>query len=76
MMTDVLRTPDERFLGLSDFPYDPIYINDLKNFDGLRMHYVDIGPQDAGQVFLCLHGEPIWSYLFSPALALRSIISQ
>lgn len=57
-MTDLLRTPDEQFLGLSDFLYDPIYINDLKKFEGLRMHYVDIGPQDAGQVFLCLHAEP------------------
>jgi haloalkane dehalogenase len=63
-MTDVLRTPDERFLDLPDFPYDPIYIDDLKGFEGLRMHYVDEGPPKAGNIFLCLHGEPTWSYLF------------
>lgn len=27
------------------------------------MHYVDEGPEDA-PVFLCLHGEPTWSYLY------------
>ena len=27
------------------------------------MHYVDEGPLDAG-LFLCLHGEPTWSYLY------------
>lgn len=63
-MTEVLRTPDERFLDLSDFPYDPVYIDDLKGFEGLRIHYVDEGPQGADHIFLCLHGEPTWSYLY------------
>lgn len=63
-MTEVLRTPDERFLDLPDFHYDPIYIDDLKGFEGLRMHYVDEGPQQADSIFLCLHGEPTWSYLY------------
>ena len=63
-MTDVLKTPDERFLELSDFPYDPVYIDNLKGFEGLRMHYVDEGPQGADHIFLCLHGEPTWSYLY------------
>jgi len=27
------------------------------------MAYVDEGPADAAQVFLCLHGNPTWSYL-------------
>ena len=27
------------------------------------MHYVDEGPADA-PVYLCLHGEPTWSYLY------------
>jgi hypothetical protein len=31
-MTEVLRTPEERFMDLPDFPYDPIYIEDLKGF--------------------------------------------
>ncbi len=63
-MTDILRTPDERFADLPDFPYDPIYIDGLKGFEGLRMHYVDAGHPQAGTTFLCLHGEPTWSYLY------------
>jgi len=63
-MAEVLRTPEERFDDLPDFPYDPVYIDELKGFEGLRMHYVDEGPRDAGHVFLCLHGEPTWSYLY------------
>ena len=63
-MTEVLRTSDERFLDLPNFPYNPTYIDDLKGFEGLRMHYLDEGLQNADQIFICLHGEPTWSYLF------------
>jgi pimeloyl-ACP methyl ester carboxylesterase len=63
-MTEVLRTPEERFVNLQGFPYNPVYIEDLKGFAGLRMHYVDEGMQNAEQVFLCLHGEPTWGYLY------------
>lgn len=63
-MPDILRTPEERFAELPDFPYRPLYIEDLKGYDGLRLHYVDEGPQDAENCFLCLHGEPTWSYLY------------
>ena len=63
-MTETLRTPKERFNDLPDFPYTPIYLEDLKGYEGLRMHYVDEGPRDAENVFLCLHGEPTWSYLY------------
>jgi len=59
-----LRTPEERFIDLRDFPYDPIYIDNLEGFEGLRLHYVDEGPEDADHIFLCLHGEPTWSYLY------------
>jgi len=55
----VLRTPDERFAALADFPYEPRYVE----VGGLRMAYVDEGPAD-GDVVLCLHGEPTWSYLY------------
>ena len=55
----VLRTPDERFENLKDYPYDPNYMI----IDGLRIHYLDEGPKDANPIFL-LHGEPAWSYLF------------
>jgi haloalkane dehalogenase len=63
-MTDILRTPEERFENLPAFDFAPLYIDDLKGFEGLRMHYVDEGPADAANVFLCLHGEPTWAYLF------------
>jgi len=61
--TPFLRTPDENFAGLVEFPYEPHYLD----VDGLRMHYVDEGPADA-PVALMLHGMPTWSYLY------RSII--
>lgn len=57
---DVYRTPDERFAGLPDFPFEPHYAT-LK--DGLRVHFVDEGPRD-GPVVLLLHGEPTWCYLY------------
>ena len=63
-MTKILRTPEERFINLPDFPFDPVYIDDLKGFEGLRLHYVDVGPENADHTFLCLHGEPTWGYLF------------
>jgi hypothetical protein len=43
-----LRTPDERFNALPDFSYAPNYLDNLKGCEGLRMHYVDEGPRDAG----------------------------
>ena len=63
MTIEAKRTPEERFSGLKDWDYTPHYIDDLPGYDGLRMHYVDEGPKDA-PVFLCLHGEPSWSYLY------------
>ena len=63
-MIAVLKTPEERFINLPDFPYEPVYIDDLKHFEGLRLHYVDEGPQNVDHIFLCLHGEPTWSYLY------------
>jgi len=60
----VLRTPDERFAGLADYPFAPQYLTVI-DADGtaLRLHYVDEGPRDAAPVLL-LHGEPSWSYLY------------
>ena len=63
-MTEVLRTPKERFIDLPDFPYDPIYVEELKGFEGLRMSYLDEGPKNTDHTFLCLHGEPTWGYLY------------
>lgn len=53
----VIRTPDERFANLPDFPYQPRYVE----VNGLRVHYIDEGQ---GEIILCLHGEPSWSYLY------------
>jgi len=60
---NILRTAEERFANLSGFDHEPRYLNDLPGYAGLRMHYVDEGPRDA-EVFLCLHGEPTWSFLY------------
>ena len=68
MSIEALRTPDERFSVLPGFPYAPNYLDDLDGFESLRMAYVDEGPRDAEIVFLCLHGEPTWSYLYRKML--------
>lgn len=59
-----LRTPDERFADLPDFPYSPRYC-DVDDDEGgrLRMAWVEDGPEAAGPI-LMLHGEPSWSYLY------------
>jgi haloalkane dehalogenase len=64
MTIEALRTPDERFRDLPEFSYQPHYIDDLAGYDGLRMAFVDEGPRDVAHTFLCLHGEPSWSYLY------------
>ena len=56
----ILRTPDERFVGLADYPFAP---NFHQVTPDLRLHYVDEGPRAATPV-LMLHGEPTWSYLY------------
>ena len=63
-MEQVLRTPEERFEALPDFAYPPLYLDDLAGYEGLRCHYLDLGPADASQTFFCLHGEPTWAFLF------------
>ena len=60
----ILRTPEERFARLPFFPWAPRYVDDLVGYEGLRLHYLDEGPKDASEVFLCLHGEPTWAYLY------------
>ena len=61
---EFLRTPDDRFDALPGYPFAPHYAANLPGFEGLRMHYLDEGPRDAAHVFLCLHGQPTWSYLY------------
>jgi len=61
---EVLRTPDERFADLADYPFAPHYLT-VTDADGtdLRIHYIDEGPRDAAPILL-MHGEPSWSYLY------------
>jgi len=61
----ILRTPDDRFADLPDFPYQPHYVE----INGLRVHYLDEG---AGEIILCLHGEPTWSYLYRKMIPILS----
>lgn len=61
---DALRTPDAAFADLPDYPWAPKYVNDLPSIPGLRMHYLDEGPEDSEVTWLCLHGNPAWSYLY------------
>jgi haloalkane dehalogenase len=61
---EALRTPDARFQGLPGYRYEPHYVDSLVGYEGLRAHYLNLGPKDAKRTFLCLHGEPTWSYLY------------
>ena len=61
---DALRTPEDCFANLQDYPWQPNYLSDLPALDGLRMHYLDAGSPDATTTYLCLHGNPAWSYLY------------
>lgn len=59
-----IRTADDRFEGLPGFPWSPRYTDALPALDGLRLAYLDEGPRDAPLIWLCLHGNPSWSYLY------------
>ena len=60
---EFVRTPEGRFGGLDDYPYEPRYVD----IDGLRMACVVVEPEGADDdtaTFLLLHGEPTWGYLY------------
>jgi haloalkane dehalogenase len=67
-MTAALRTPDDRFTNLPGYNFAPHYVDSLPGYEGLRVHYLDEGPRDATKTFLCLHGQPTWSYLYRKML--------
>jgi haloalkane dehalogenase len=60
----ILRTPDERFANLPDFPFTPNY-RGVTDADGttIRIHYLDEGSANADPILL-MHGEPSWCYLY------------
>jgi haloalkane dehalogenase len=66
---EILRTPDERFIDLPGYHFDPHYIQigyqspEQRGRYILRMHYLDEGPREAAPV-LMIHGEPSWCYLY------------
>jgi haloalkane dehalogenase len=59
-----LRTADENFIDIPEFPYTPRYC-EVPDQDGgaLRVAWVEHGPAD-GDPVLMLHGEPSWSFLY------------
>ena len=61
---DAVRTPEDRFANLPGYAWAPHYLSDLPALGGLRLHYLDEGPRDAAITWLCLHGNPAWSYLY------------
>ena len=61
---DAVRTPDACFADVPGYPWPAHYTVDLPPLQGLRLHYLDEGPRDAPVTWLCLHGNPAWSYLY------------
>lgn len=66
LLEATMRTPDEAFDKLPDYPWPAKYTNELPCLQGLRMHYLDIAASDSQctTTYLCLHGNPAWSYLY------------
>ncbi|MFM7255506.1 MAG: haloalkane dehalogenase [Betaproteobacteria bacterium] len=60
----LLRTPDERFQGLPEWPWAPRYLDDLPGFEGIRVHRVDEPGRLGMPTALLLHGNPTWGYLY------------
>lgn len=56
-MSEVFRTPEERFAGLPDFPWEPRY----SEWEGIRLARIDEGE---GEPVVLLHGMPSWSFLY------------
>jgi len=58
------RTEEARFDNLPGYPWPAHYATGLPALGGMRMHYLDEGPRDAAVTWLCLHGNPTWSYVY------------
>lgn len=60
----VVRTPEDRFTTLQDFPWTPQYDTLIgNNGAALRVACIDEGPRDA-PIVLLIHGEPSWGFLY------------
>lgn len=56
-MTEILRTRDDAFVGIPDYPFRPNYFQ----WGDIRMHYLDEGE---GKPVVLFHGQPTWSFLY------------
>ena len=65
---DALRTPLSRFESLPPLPGRACGVDDLPTLQGLRLHYVVGGPEEAPQTLLCLHGSGQWSQVWLHAM--------
>ena len=66
----ILRTPDECFDRLKDYPFEPNYtVIKTECGNDIRIHHIDEGPKD-GPIILCMHGQPVWSYLYRKMIPL------
>jgi haloalkane dehalogenase len=54
---EIVRTPEERFAQVPDFPWEPVY----REWEGMRLAHVDEGE---GEPVLLVHGEPTWGFLW------------
>src|SRR5436190_15543694 len=59
----LIQSIAERFTDLPGFAYLPRFIE----LNGANVHYVDEGK---GEIILCLHGEPTWSFLYRKMISL------
>lgn len=59
MSKKILRTPENSFSNLKDYPFKSNYMD----LGGLKMHYLDEGNKNDKAIFL-FHGQPTWSYLY------------
>lgn len=66
-MTDAVRTPDDRFTDLPGFAHAPEYVH--WDAHDLRLARVDLGPRDADECVVMLHGEPTWGFLWRDVAA-------
>ncbi len=61
LIEKILRTPDERYAYIRNFPYTPKYI-EAKIYGNNRIYYIDEG--NSNVTILIMHGEPSWKFLF------------
>lgn len=73
MTPPVFRTPDERFEGLSGYPFAPHHVPLSGELEGLRIHHVYEGE---GPPIVLLHGEPTWSFLYRKTIPRLSRIGR